>query len=222
MKSTFVCLFLFWEISDAGNVRRSRTGPMWVFGQGKDNAELWITHWSSWLYSCEYYFRRQKRVLPIWPMFGSMHRRWHSMALPSLCLPLSVESTTERNEDLTEPMGTTFPSLALVVIPFAGAGSRTSVWSNLGQWFLAWELAHDWCMCHAIPFAHCAFLVSVSTGHERWISFASRCFSHGLLPSYQPTFNRSVEKAISSIHIRVTVGYQTLDALVKSHTLNFE
>lgn len=80
-------------------------------------------------------------------------------------------------------------------------------------------------MGHAIPFAHWAFLLSVSTGHERWLSFASRCFSNGLLPSYQPTFNRSVEKAISSTHIRVTVDYQTLDALdalVKLHTLNFD
>lgn len=152
----------------------------------------------------------KKKALPIWHRFGSTHRRWHLMTLPSLCLPLPVESTTERNEDLTEPMGTTFPSPTLMMIPLAGASSRTSVWSNLGQWCLAWGLTHYWCMCHVIPFAHWAFLLSVYTEHERWISFTSRCFSHGLLPSYQPTFNKSVKKAISRAHIRVTVGYQTL------------
>lgn len=39
-------------------------------------------------------------------------------------------------------------------------------------------------------------------------------FSHDLLPSYQPTFNRSVEKAISRVHILVTVDYKTVYLLL--------
>lgn len=62
----------------------------------------------------------------------TLEMAFYGLALTT-SLPLSVESSTVRNEDLTEFLGTIFQSPTVMVISLAGPGSRTSMQTSLGQ-----------------------------------------------------------------------------------------